>query len=96
MIILTDICVVDCYLTVPREYKGKRNTTQEGMLCLRWDSDEAVSRGHTDMENYPESTLSEAENFCRSPTTYFYLPWCYVEDQDHIVYSKQCGIDQCE
>ncbi|XP_060582799.1 plasminogen-like [Ruditapes philippinarum] len=90
----TTICE-DCYLTTPWEYTGKRNTTVTGMPCHRWDSPEAMIHGYTDLQYFPESTLSEAENFCRNPDSWDYEPWCITTNENAPNYWEYCDIKKC-
>ncbi|XP_060590435.1 uncharacterized protein LOC132745503 [Ruditapes philippinarum] len=85
----------DCYLTIPKEYTGKRNTTVTGMPCYRWDSPEAMEYNYTDLQYFPESTLSEAGNFCRNPDSRYFEPWCITTNQN-AGYWEYCGIKKCK
>ena len=62
-------------------YTGTLSTTKSGKTCQRWDATTPhyPSSRARDPDNFPEKSLSGAENYCRNPTG-SQQPWCYTTD----------------
>ncbi|KAL4237283.1 hypothetical protein ACF0H5_002002 [Mactra antiquata] len=73
-----DSCYDDDLLSM--NYTGNANLTRNGKECQRWDTQTPHSHNLTD-ENFPEASLSDAENYCRDPTASGYT-WCYTTDPE--------------
>ncbi|XP_052685066.1 uncharacterized protein LOC128164975 [Crassostrea angulata] len=58
-------------------YRGKRQTTRDGIQCQRWDS--VTPHKPNPKISFPASSLSVQENYCRNPD-YEPGPWCYTMD----------------
>ncbi len=57
-----------CRQTVEgKEYTGTKDTTEDGVTCQRWDSQTPHDHGWTDPNKFPDATLSDAANHCRTP-----------------------------
>ncbi|XP_060559477.1 hepatocyte growth factor-like [Ruditapes philippinarum] len=69
---------VACYVE-SFQYKGIRNSTINGILCQRWDSQNPHKHFRNNVSTFPEETLQEAENYCRDPDGEG-TPWCYTID----------------
>ena len=90
------ICLV-CHYGEDEEYKGSKNTTVSGRTCQHWESDsphEKDWKPSLDPENYPEKSLSQAENFCRMLK--HPLPWCYTTDTAYDKKWEHCFVEPCE
>ncbi|XP_053377567.1 secretory phospholipase A2 receptor-like [Mercenaria mercenaria] len=82
----------ECFPTTSNEYQGLKNTTYEGHVCQRWDSQEPHSHSRNNIDTFPETTLADAANYCRDPDKEG-LPWCYTIDPD--IRWQYCGINKC-
>ncbi|XP_061195059.1 uncharacterized protein LOC133203254 [Saccostrea echinata] len=71
-------------------YRGKRDTTRDGILCQRWDRN-TPHRPHGTI-NFPGSSLSAQENYCRNPQNDI-SPWCYTTDPN--IRWQYCDIPFC-
>ncbi|XP_061196141.1 uncharacterized protein LOC133204431 [Saccostrea echinata] len=71
-------------------YQGKRNITQSGIACQRWDS--TYPHVPNNRISFPGSTLSRQENYCRNPDGE-QAPWCYTMDPN--VRWQFCDIPFC-
>ncbi len=73
-------------------YAGNETLTRSGRLCQRWDD---PAQPHTAIRPgmLPDSSLSAANNFCRSPGFDPGGPWCYVLDGD--VTWEYCDLPAC-
>ncbi|CAH1786992.1 unnamed protein product, partial [Owenia fusiformis] len=76
-----------------RDYTGKVAQTKYGLLCQRWDAQTPHSHGKTDPNNFPDLTLSDANNYCRNPDGEPGGPWCYTTDPE--VRWQYCDIPYC-
>eukprot|EP00105_Crassostrea_gigas_P034030 XP_019918178.1 PREDICTED: plasminogen-like [Crassostrea gigas] len=72
------------------EYRGKRQTTRDGIQCQRWDS--VYPHYPSPSISFPSSSLSAQENFCRNPDGEP-APWCYTMDPD--VRWQACDVPFC-
>ncbi|XP_061196140.1 uncharacterized protein LOC133204428 [Saccostrea echinata] len=72
------------------EYQGKRNVTQSGIACQRWDS--RYPHIPNSRIRFTGTTLSQQENYCRNPDGEP-SPWCYTMDPK--VRWQLCDIPFC-
>ncbi len=67
----------DCKQTAKGwNYTGTVSVTREGWPCQRWDEQSPHGHSYTD---FPDATLAEAANYCRTPDKNIAL-WCYISD----------------
>ncbi|XP_053379720.1 uncharacterized protein LOC123526988 isoform X2 [Mercenaria mercenaria] len=59
-------------------YSGSLDRTLHGYVCQRWDEQEPHSHNFTYEEQYPDKTVSDAENHCRDPSVVGKI-WCYTD-----------------
>ncbi|XP_060574323.1 coagulation factor XII-like [Ruditapes philippinarum] len=87
-----DVTVADhCYVNTIWNYSGKKNVTRSGLPCDRWD--EHTGEWNIDPQYIHESSLTEAENYCRSPTpTLSWGLWCVLPGYLQWAF---CDIPQC-
>ena len=71
-------------------YNGTINTTLNGMTCQRWDAQSPHKHQYTDPGLFPETTLEDAANYCRTPDGSD-LPWCFTTSPE--VRSQVCDLD---
>jgi hypothetical protein len=86
------VVVLDCYLTTSRAYSGLTAKTITGKTCLRWDASYNPHSPFMDPALFPESTLQQANNYCRNPDTAEHEPWCYI---DYFTNWEYCDIKEC-
>ena len=72
-----------------QDYTGTMSVNEDGVGCQRWDS--MYPNDHSYVLFAGGENISEAENYCRNPTTNE-KPWCYHLDQDGWAY---CGLSEC-
>ncbi|KAK2148431.1 hypothetical protein LSH36_498g02008 [Paralvinella palmiformis] len=85
--------VSDCRPTyLGTTYKGSRSRTVSGHICHRWDATVPYSHGFT-AKDFPDESLSDANNYCRNPDGDSDGPWCYTIDP--IISRETCGIHLC-
>ncbi|KAK7443834.1 hypothetical protein BaRGS_00040443 [Batillaria attramentaria] len=62
------------------DYKGRTSVTINGRVCQRWDQLDPGGAEYFpySAESFPDSSLSDAENFCRNPSGDATV-WCYVQ-----------------
>ena len=69
--------------TAKAEIQIKQTQTKSGLQCQRWDSQSPHEHMFTDVANFPDANITDAEAFCRSPQpqvgAYAY-PWCLTSD----------------
>ena len=82
----------DC-VPIPNDliYRGAISTTKTGRKCQRWDSQQPHAHAYTDSSQFPDSTLYDAANYCRSPNNIWWLPWCYTTSME--VRWEYCDLD---
>ncbi|XP_060554197.1 uncharacterized protein LOC132715223 [Ruditapes philippinarum] len=80
----------DCFITDVRSYRGKRNITETGITCERWDD----YSHNINVDLLPETSFSEAENYCRLPNLIWGHLWCYAVTETGTVMTG-CGITKC-
>lgn len=71
-----------------RDYLGSLSTAFYVLPCQRWDSQTPNRHAMTIDEQFPDRTVSDAENFCRDPVGDGYL-WCYIDSPD--IRWEQCS-----
>ena len=80
----------DCVRGRGRFYQGRVNTTTEGILCQRWDSQHPHQHA-VPVTLFPE--LAGAENYCRNAGGQEPRPWCFTTDSS--VRWQYCDIPRC-
>lgn len=75
-----------------RDYRGSVTQTGTGRECQRWDSQSPHPHGQED-KNFPDRSMSAAENQCRNPDGVAGGPWCYTTDPD--VRWEYCKVPVC-
>jgi hypothetical protein len=78
--------VIDCYRTTVDDYNGHQQTTKTGEPCIRWDS---IYNKDYKNEQFVDTTISDAANFCRAVGENYL--WCWTEVGDR----GKCGIEKC-
>ncbi|XP_013397107.1 uncharacterized protein LOC106163933 [Lingula anatina] len=73
------------------DYNGRLNFTTGGYTCQRWDSQFPNNHTFTDAGTYPDTNVSDAENFCRNPDPDNFGIWCYVIEPE-----APGGVDLCD
>ena len=69
--------------TAKAEIHIKQTQTKSGLQCQRWDSQSPHKHKFTDVANFPDANITNAEAFCRSPQAGVYAyPWCFTTDPD--------------
>ena len=63
-----------------REYMGTITTTASGKTCQRWDQQSPHQHDYIADTDYPDDTMSSAENYCRNPIEHDPGIWCYTTD----------------
>ena len=83
---------------VALDYKGYMNTTVTGHDCQPWNQD--FPHNHSswdprtvDPDNFPDTSLDEASNYCRNPTKDPRGPWCFTSDP--IIQWEYCPLPRC-
>ncbi|XP_060588871.1 sushi, von Willebrand factor type A, EGF and pentraxin domain-containing protein 1-like [Ruditapes philippinarum] len=81
----------DCYVNNVWDYAGTRNITPSGYPCDLWTNHIGDYRVNVDW--MPESSIADAKNYCRQPSSYSWNIWCF---STHPSYEYElCGISQC-
>ncbi|XP_053387166.1 plasminogen-like [Mercenaria mercenaria] len=62
-------------------YQGTRQTTSDGIICQRWDSQSPHGHNRNDPAAFPDISASAAANYCRDPDGTG-APWCYTVDSN--------------
>ena len=61
------VASVSCKSSVDgAEYTGTRSMTVTGIPCQRWDHQSPHTHAFTEDDHFPDSTVTEAGNYCRS------------------------------
>ncbi|XP_060587548.1 plasminogen-like [Ruditapes philippinarum] len=63
----------------------------DNIPCQRWDTSYPHVHKYTHSDYYPDESVEEAGNFCRS-TSGAQIPWCYTTGSKRWQY---CDIEQC-
>jgi len=84
-----------CYENYGESYNGTMVTTENGVLCQRWDASgpQRVMYKYTNIRNFPETSLYDAGNYCRNPAEDGARPWCYTTDP--LTTWDYCDIKHC-
>ena len=72
------IAFSDCSLTGPRNH-SRLTVTRNGEACQRWDEQYPNEHPYHNSSLFPEATVSDAANYCRSPNVPGGRPWCYID-----------------
>ena len=85
------------------EYRGNISVTLPFYKCQAWTSQTPHSHEMTDPDLFPDHTIEEAQNFCRTPDGDKFGPWCYAMDdmyEWHNTYSVnmklRCNVPYCD
>ena len=78
--------------TAGTEYVGTDSQTSSGRTCQAWATQTPNSHSNNDAAYFPDSTLTEASNFCRNPDGSSNL-WCYTVDPS--VRWEYCEVPFC-
>jgi len=76
-----------------RGYMGHIAVTVNSRTCQVWTSNSPHAHGMHDPNMYPDSTVEDAQNYCRNPDNSAYGLWCYTTDP--AVRSERCNIPLC-
>jgi integrin beta 3 len=82
----------ECYKSKAWRYKGNLSVTHNGRQCQGWDSQSPHAHEFSNPAGFPDKTIADAENFCRSPDRQ-YTPWCFTKDP--LVPWEYCPIHSC-
>jgi len=75
-------------------YTGIKTTTKSGKQCQQWTSQKPHAHGFHDVSVFPDSSITEAHNYCRNPNGKIGVgPWCYTTDP--AVEWESCEISMC-
>ena len=61
------------------DYRGQLAVTVDGITCQAWNTDHPRTNHARNPANYPDTTIADAQNFCRNPDQEIQL-WCYTTD----------------
>ncbi|XP_053383873.1 uncharacterized protein LOC123562463 [Mercenaria mercenaria] len=84
-------CKVDCF-TIASEYTGPTSKTTSGHICQRWSSDTPHHHKYHSDERFPDASVDEAANHCRSPDGDV-TPWCYTTNEKERW--EYCNVSRC-
>lgn len=62
------------------DYEGSKSVSKSGKTCQRWDTQTPHSHTRNNVNDFPESQLEDAANYCRNPDNEPDGPWCYTTD----------------
>jgi hypothetical protein len=83
----------DCYrYGFAKVYQGYASVTMDNIPCQRWDTSYPHVHKYTHSDYYPDESVEDAGNFCRSPSG-AKIPWCYTTGSKRWQY---CDIEQCK
>ena len=75
-------------------YRGQLSTTVSGLTCQAWNSGTPHASNWANAVYYPDTTLEDAQNFCRNPDVdYLDASWCYTMDPN--TRWENCDIATC-
>ncbi|ESO99034.1 hypothetical protein LOTGIDRAFT_174035 [Lottia gigantea] len=80
----------ECYRSHPSNYQGKMNFTWNDTSCERWD--QIPTNLNFNMENLPDDSVKDAENYCRNPDNSASVPWCFVKNYTD---RENCMVQKC-
>ena len=76
------------------DYNDVVSTTVTGRTCQKWNKKVPHDPYYTPNPlNFPEKSLSAAENYCRNPDG-SQAPWCYTTDPDKRW--EYCDVPYCD
>ena len=75
-------------------YRGTAQKTASGRTCQRWDKQAPHKHTRTNPSKFPDSSLEEANNYCRNPDNMSGGPWCYTTDKEKRW--EYCSIPICD
>ncbi|KAI8490884.1 hypothetical protein Bbelb_313030 [Branchiostoma belcheri] len=80
----------DCHNGWGENYRGLRNRTATGEVCLDWKESEQnwVTQEVIDKWNLDG-------NYCRNPARQYSEPWCYVTDRQNKPRARLCSVPAC-
>lgn len=84
-------CKENCY-SVASEYTGHTSVTKDGNTCQSWAQDTPHQHKYHDNNMFPDDTVADAANHCRSPDNDV-TPWCYTSNEN--VRWQYCNIPRC-
>jgi len=81
----------DCIFGNGERYRGRKNTTESGGICLDWAQTHPIA-----VERYPDNDLTS--NYCRNPVWYDdeSQPWCSTLNSWGYIWKEPCGIPKCQ
>merc|ERR1711962_1573711 len=81
----------DCIFGNEERYRGRKNTTESGGICLDWAQTHPIA-----VERYPDNDLTS--NYCRNPVWYDdeSQPWCSTLNSWGYIWKEPCGIPKCQ
>ena len=71
-------------------YNGSVRSTLKRLTCQHWDSQTPHKHQYTDPDMFPEATLKDVANYCRTPDGSEW-PWCFTTSPE--VRSQVCYFD---
>ena len=81
----------DCVNGTGRWYMGKKNITEHGIPCQRWDTHQPHTHHNRPPDVFPE--IQGAENYCRNAGSEEPRPWCYTSNKT--IRWQYCDIPEC-
>ncbi|XP_060557361.1 plasminogen-like [Ruditapes philippinarum] len=85
---------IGCYCTESSYlYKGTESTTWNGKKCQRWDAQSPHDHSIDFTYDFPDASLTAAENYCRNPDYDGNEPWCYTVDPNERY--TTCAVQKC-
>ncbi|CAH1799649.1 unnamed protein product [Owenia fusiformis] len=87
----------DCKVTEQgSEYVGTHSHTASGKPCQAWSKQYPNEHRFTSDKDYPDKTITAAQNFCRNPDERWYPgPWCYINRRGADPEWEECGLERC-
>ncbi|XP_066266857.1 plasminogen-like [Branchiostoma lanceolatum] len=82
-----------CYTSRGENYRGKKATTREGQLCMKW-SDPQLKYYYYNTNNFGKEEGLGDHRYCRNPAPES-EPWCYYRAVNGKVEFKVCGVPKC-
>ena len=79
-----------------RDYRGTLAVTKTGKTCQAWTDDVPHQRDQEAKipSNYPDASITEAQNYCRDPDDPSEGTWCYT--MDPAKRWEYCQLPTCE
>jgi hypothetical protein len=74
-------------------YDGTKSTTWNGKKCQRWDAQSPHDHSFDLTYDFPDASLTAAENYCRNPDYDGDEPWCYTTDPNERY--TTCAVPKC-